>query len=345
MNISSDFVVQLLQFIGGLAILIFIHELGHFVAARLVRVEVEEFGIGFPPRMTRLFVAGGTMFSLNWLPLGGFVRLKGENDPAEPGGFAAANPYSRLIVLFAGPLMNITLGIVLAIILFYNLGEPILNQVVIQGISPNSPAEAAGLQAGDLLLEVNQTPVQSTEDLQTMILANLGTPTELTYQRGDQIQTVTLVPRDPPPEDGAIGILMGNPSRPTTWMKAVPNGFTLAYQYTRAVLALPVRALRGETTAEERPLGYKGMFDIYQQIRNPLWFFMVISMSLGIFNLFPIPALDGGRILFTLPEILLRRRVPPQYENVIHMVGFVVLIFLLIYINVQDFLNPIEFPR
>jgi len=345
MNISSDFVVQLLQFIGGLAILIFIHELGHFVAARLVRVEVEEFGIGFPPRMTRLFVAGGTMFSLNWLPLGGFVRLKGENDPAEPGGFAAANPYSRLIVLFAGPLMNITLGIVLAIILFYNLGEPILNQVVIQGISADSPAEAAGLQAGDLLLEVNQTPVQSTEDLQTMILANLGTPTELTYQRGDQIQTVTLVPRDPPPEDGAIGILMGNPSRPTTWMKAVPNGFTLAYQYTRAVLALPVRALRGETTAEERPLGYKGMFDIYQQIRNPLWFFMVISMSLGIFNLFPIPALDGGRILFTLPEILLRRRVPPQYENVIHMVGFVVLIFLLIYINVQDFLNPIEFPR
>ena len=345
MNISSDFVVQLLQFIGGLAILIFIHELGHFVAARLVRVEVEEFGIGFPPRMTRLFVAGGTMFSLNWLPVGGFVRLKGENDPAEPGGFAAANPYSRLIVLFAGPLMNITLGIVLAIILFYNLGEPILNQVVIQGISADSPAEAAGLQAGDLLLEVNQTPVQSTEDLQTMILANLGTPTELTYQRGDQIQTVTLVPRDPPPEDGAIGILMGNPSRPTTWMKAVPNGFTLAYQYTRAVLALPVRALRGETTAEERPLGYKGMFDIYQQIRNPLWFFMVISMSLGIFNLFPIPALDGGRILFTLPEILLRRRVPPQYENVIHMVGFVVLIFLLIYINVQDFLNPIEFPR
>src|SRR3990172_2282670 len=197
MNISSDFVVQLLQFIGGLAILIFIHELGHFVAARLVRVEVEEFGIGFPPRMTRLFVAGGTMFSLNWLPLGGFVRLKGENDPAEPGGFAAANPYSRLIVLFAGPLMNITLGIVLAIILFYNLGEPILNQVVIQGISADSPAEAAGLQAGDLLLEVNQTPVQSTEDLQTMILANLGTPTELTYQRGDQIQTVTLVPRDP----------------------------------------------------------------------------------------------------------------------------------------------------
>jgi len=345
MNISSDFVVQLLQFIGGLAILIFIHELGHFVAARLVRVEVEEFGIGFPPRMTRLFVAGGTMFSLNWLPLGGFVRLKGENDPAEPGGFAAASPYSRLVVLFAGPLMNISLGIVLAIILFYNLGEPILNQVVIQGISADSPAEAAGLQAGDLLLEVNQTPVQSTEDLQTMILANLGTPTELTYQRGDQIQTVTLVPRDPPPEDGAIGILMGNPSRPTTWMKAVPNGFTLAYQYTRAVLALPVRALRGETTAEERPLGYKGMFDIYQQIRNPLWFFMVISMSLGIFNLFPIPALDGGRILFTLPEILLRRRVPPQYENVIHMVGFVVLIFLLIYINVQDFLNPIEFPR
>jgi regulator of sigma E protease len=92
-------------------------------------------------------------------------------------------------------------------------------------------------------------------------------------------------------------------------------------------------------------VGYKGMFDIYQQIREPLWFFMVISMSLGIFNLFPIPALDGGRILFTLPEILLRRRIPPRYENAIHFVGFAMLLLLLIYINLQDFLNPVQLPK
>lgn len=345
MNISFDFVIQLGQFVAGIAILIFIHEVGHFIGARIVRVDVDEFGFGFPPRLLRLFTAGGTLFSLNWLPLGGFVRLKGDNDPAVPGGFAAANPYSRLIILFAGPFMNISLGILLAVILFYSMGEPILNQVQVEGISANSPAEAVGLNVGDLLLEINNVPVQSIDDLHSMIYSNLGKPVELIYQRGEQINTVTLVPRDPPPQDGAIGIMMGNPTRPTTWSKAIPNGFSLAYQYTRAVLALPVRALRGEVTPEERPLGYKGMFDVYQQIQNPLWFFMVISMSLGIFNLFPIPALDGGRILFILPEILFRRRVPPQYENIIHFVGFTVLIILLIYINVQDFINPIQIPR
>jgi regulator of sigma E protease len=107
-----------------------------------------------------------------------------------------------------------------------------------------------------------------------------------------------------------------------------------------------VNIVQGKVSPQEgRPVGYKGMYDIYQQIQNRLWFFMVISMSLGIFNLFPIPALDGGRILFTLPEILFRRRVPPKYENAIHLIGFTVLIILLIYINLQDFINPIQLPK
>lgn len=345
MNISLDSIIQLVQFIGGIAILIFVHELGHFVTARLMRVEVEEFGFGIPPRMVRLFTAGGTLFSLNWLPLGGFVRFKGDNDPGVPGGFAAANPLSRLIVLFGGPFMNISLGILLAAILYYNIGEPIVDQVRVEGISASSPAEAAGLEVGDLLLEVNRTPVQNIENLQEMIYSNLGKPTELTYHRGGQVNTITLVPRDPPPQDGAIGILMGNPTRPTTWSKAIPSGFSLAYDYTRAVLAMPGRAMRGEVRPEERPLGYKGMYDFYRALKDPLPFFMVISLSLGIFNLLPIPALDGGRILFTLPEILFRRRVPPQFENVIHLVGFAVLIVLLIYINLLDFIDPVQIPR
>lgn len=346
MGISQDFVVQLLQFIGGLAVLIFVHELGHFLAARLLGVDVEEFGIGFPPRALRLFSAGGTLFTLNWLPLGGFVRLKGENDPSVPGGFASANPYKRLAVLFAGPFMNIAVGVILSTILFYNFGEPIPDQVQILSISENSPAEDAGLQTGDFLVEVNSRPVESIEDLHDEIYSNLGEDIQLTYQRDGTLNTITLVPRDPPPSDGAVGILMGNPTRPTTWTRAIPNGIRVTYEYTRSLLALPVRMIRGEVSPEEgRPLGYKGMFDVYQQIQDPLWFFMVISMSLGIFNLFPIPALDGGRILFTLPEILLRRRVPPEYENLVHLIGFTVLLILLIYINVQDFINPVILPR
>ncbi len=102
---------------------------------------------------------------------------------------------------------------------------------------------------------------------------------------------------------------------------------------------------QGNISAEEaRPVGYKGMYDIYQQTSNPPWFFMMISLSLGLFNLLPIPALDGGRIFLILPEILLQRRVPPRYETMIHMVGFAVLLLLLVYVNLQDFINPIQLP-
>jgi regulator of sigma E protease len=343
---NSVFVSQLLEFVIGLAILIIVHELGHFLVARLFKVEVEEFGIGFPPRALKLFDVAGTEFTLNWIPLGGFVRLKGENDPDVPGGLAAANPWTRLAVLSAGPLMNITLGVVLSIILFYNLGEPILDQVEIQAISPGSPAESAGLQVGDLIKKVEGESIQNVDDLQNKIYNHLGEPILLTLQRGDQLVEITLTPRNPAPEDGAIGIQMGYPSRPTTWSRAIPVGISAAYEYTRSLLLLPVRIMQGEVSPEEgRPVGYKGMFDIYQQIQNRLWFFMVISMSLGIFNLFPIPALDGGRILFTLPEILIRRRIPARFENAVHLVGFAMLLLLLIYINLQDFLNPIQLPR
>jgi regulator of sigma E protease len=342
---SDPFVIQLLGFIAGIAVLIIIHELGHFAAARLFHIEVEEFGIGFPPRITKLFEAGGTEFTLNWIPLGGFVRPKGENDPEVEGGLAAANPWVRLAVLFAGPFTNILLGVLLAIILFYNMGEPIPNRVEIQDVSPGSPAAEAGLRPGDMILQLNNQDIKNVDQLHNLIYENLGQPLTFEYQRGNQIDTVTLVPRDPPPEDGAIGILMGYATRPISIAQAIPKGVNMTAQYTRSVLLLPVNIIKGNVSAEQgRPVGFKGMFDVYQQISNPIWFFMVITMSLGIFNLFPIPALDGGRIVLTLPEIFLNRRVPPHLENVIHLVGFTVLILLLIYINLQDFINPVQLP-
>ena len=344
---NFTFVSQLLQFILGLAALILLHEFGHFLVARLLKVEVEEFGIGFPPRIVKLFESNGTAFTLNWIPLGGFVRPKGENDPEVPGGLAAASPWVRLAVLFAGPVMNILIGIVLAVMLFYSLGEPIQSKVIVQAVAPQSPAQQAGLQKGDLITKIDGTAITGYDSISQVVSDNLGKQVSLTYQRGGQAYTINLIPRkSPPPNQGAIGIEMGHPTQPIGLPTAVVRGTQTAYDNVTGIFLLPVHMLNGSITPQEgRLVGYKGMFDIYQQIQNPLIFFMAISISLGVLNLFPVPALDGGRILLTLPEILFRRRIPPQYENMIHLVGFTVLLILLIYINVQDFINPLNLPK
>ena len=198
--------MQIVEFIFGIAVLIFVHELGHFIAARLLKVEVEEFGFGFPPRITKLFEHKGTAFTLNWIPLGGFVRPKGENDPSIEGGLAAASPWVRLGVLFAGPVMNLLTGVILGILLFYTLGDRVLDKVLVQSTVPGSPAAEAGLQAGDLFISANGQAIDSVEKLQTIVSENVGKTISFVLQRGSQNLTVQIMPRTDPPEGtGPVG--------------------------------------------------------------------------------------------------------------------------------------------
>lgn len=347
------------QFILAVALLILVHELGHFLAAKLVGIKVKELGIGFPPRITKLFTRGGTDFTLNWIPLGGFVRTAGENDPEVSGGFSASSPWARLTMLAAGPAMNFLAALILFAIIFSQLGRPDLSTVVIQDVSPASPAANAGLQAGDIVLQINGEEIESSQELHDMIYASLGESIEVIYTRDSQINSLNVVPRDPAPPEGAIGIAMGNPSIPIGRGEAfLYSGQAIGAQVA-ALLALPARLFSGEVDAEQgRLVGYKGMYDIYTEVRqadassdaglpsgtNTLAFFASISVSLALLNLLPIPALDGGRILFTLPEIIFGKRLPPAYENMINVVGFALLLLLVLYVNIQDFINPVLAP-
>jgi regulator of sigma E protease len=225
-------------------------------------------------------------------------------------------------------------------------------------IAPGSPAEQAGLLPGDLIVRVNETEIDGTESIHSAIYDNLGKTVEITYARDEQISTVSLVPRaDPPEGEGAIGIVMSNPTQPVSVVAALPAGVGAVYQHSETLLTFPVKIIQGEMDASEgRLLGFKGMFDVYQAVQerevtqeipsgvNVLGFFATLTISFGILNLLPIPALDGGRIMFTLPEIILGRRVPPKYENAIHLVSLALLLMLLLFVNLQDFLNPIELP-
>lgn len=256
--ISIDGIQALLQFILAIASLIIVHELGHFAAARLTGIEVEEFGIGFPPRIVTLFEAGGTKFSLNWIPLGGFVRPKGEADPEVPSGLAAAPPLKRLFVLISGPAMNFIAGIILFSIISFQIGEPILDQIKIIEISPNSPAEQANLQEGDLITAINGDEIESVEELQEIIGSNLGDTIAITITRGGMEQTDSLIPRvDPPQGEGAIGIRMAHPTQPVSAGRAATLGVETVGKMIQSIATLPGRLL-----------GYKGMYDLYSYYRG-----------------------------------------------------------------------------
>jgi regulator of sigma E protease len=341
------YAIQLLTFIFGLIVLIILHEFGHFVAARLLKVEVTEFGLGLPPRVKRLFRAWGTDFTLNAIPLGGFVLPKGENDPNVPGGLAASSPWVRFTVFLAGPAMNLLIGAILAVVVYYNLGKPITDKVLVYQVEPGSPAEIAGLKSGDLVLKLNGNPIDSQEKLITMTNSFLGKEVTLIYERDGQINSVVLTPRAVPPSgQGPIGVRLSNPRAPITIEEAFTSGFSATFTNIKDILKLPVRMIQGQASPQEgRLVGYRGMFEIYRQVFSPLWFFMAISISLGVFNLLPIPALDGGRIVMLLPEILFHRRVPQRFEYIVNAVSYALLLLLLLYVNVQDFINPIQLPK
>lgn len=332
------------------------HELGHFVAARLRGVRAEEIGLGFPPRLVQLFVIRGVRITLNVIPFGGFVRLAGEDDPQVPGGLAAASKTTRAMVLLAGPATNFLLGF-LAFAAAFKFAAPDFERVLLTSVHASSPAAAAGMQAGDLVLSVEDQPVTSIESMQQVISGHLGEPVTIELERQSQPHIVEVVPRTSPPEgEGPIGVILGNPTRYVTLAEAITlAGQSTVYQVVETVL-LPARLIRGDVEPEQaRVSGLKGIYDVLswasevdQSARRPfltLQLIGVISIGLAIANLLPIPALDGGRLMFVAYESVFRRRISARYEGLAHAIGFTVLILVMAYVTVQDFVNPVYLPR
>ena len=252
-------VQSIIEFAIGLILLVLIHELGHFGMARLCKIGVDEFGIGIPPRMLTLFEAGGTKFSLNWLPFGGFVRLKGENDPNVPGGFASANPWARIAVLLAGPFANLFAAVVMMIIITGIIGVP--DKILIEDVVPNSPAEQAGFVPGDVILSANGREVHQSDELHDIIYSNLCQPITVAYLRGEEVTSVVIIPRVNPPEgEGAVGISMSNPYRPISPFRAIPLGISATYDQINHLAQFFGQLVSGKVSlAQARPVGIVGM--------------------------------------------------------------------------------------
>jgi regulator of sigma E protease len=351
--------MDILWMIGGFALIltpiIFIHELGHFLVARLFNIRIEEFGIGFPPRAVTLFERNGTVYSLNWIPLGGFVRPAGEDDPTVPGGLAAASKTARFFTLSAGAIFNFLFAL-FAFWLAFLIGPP---AVSIGAVDPGSPAQVAGMEAGDIILEVNGQPVRDTLTLVTEVAAHAGEEVNVLVERGSAEQLLTVVPRRPGEYDatreGAIGIHIAQTTTrryPLGPVEAVGTAARSISNIVTLTLRVPFMLARGELSAEEaRPVGVVGISQIagataeytadtgdwFQLLHIVAW----ISTALAFTNLLPIPALDGGRILFVLVEAVRGRRIEPEREGMVHLVGMLFLLALMFLLIIQDIRNPI----
>jgi regulator of sigma E protease len=252
--------------------------------------------------------------------------------------------------------MNILLGF-LAFTAAYKFAAPDFDRVLITSVLPGSPAESSGIFPGDIVLSVDGLPITTFESMQQAIGDRLDATTRVTLERDGQTRTVEIVPRSTPPEgEGPIGVLLGNPTRAVGVGEAVSlGGQSTVFQLVETV-RLPSRLLRGQVPPEEaRVSGLKGIYDILSwasevdaTTRRPfltLQFVGIISVGLAIANLLPIPALDGGRLMFVAYEAVFRRRIAAKYEGLAHAIGFTLLLALMVYVTFQDFANPISLPR
>jgi regulator of sigma E protease len=435
-------IVTVVSFLIVLGVLVFFHELGHYWVARRNGIVVEEFGMGYPPRLIKLFRYDGTDFTINLIPFGGFARMKGEDaGDLSKGSFNAASRGARAATLFAGPFMNALLAVILFAFSFmagfpavaaypqltamapdspaadvglqpgdvlldingqpayisaipdfqYDvwhqdepattidapaitvsrggeivtlplattvLGDTLLEDATytpvldtqILGTAPNSPAAQAGLQAGDLVWQVNGDLITYDYPLNVAVGQHLGEEITVTVLRNQQWTEVRLTPRtEPPPGEGALGVQIGPITQLATlsFFQGLWQGVLSTWQYIVLVLQLPVMLIMGQLSPADAqlsgPVGIAEMVGgaVSATIDTGLWFPIwrlsaVLSAALAVTNLLPLPALDGGRLLFILIEVLRGRRINPEREGFVHMIGFVLLLGLLVFITIQD---------
>jgi len=378
-SILSGWVGTVLGFVIGLMPLVIVHELGHFTVARLIGVWAREFGIGFPPRIVKLFKWKETEFTLNWLPLGGFVRLEGEDAYSEvrppdedmtaeetaeavearAHSLSLRPPLQRVAVMLGGPVMNLLAAWVIAVLVFMT-GIP-ATRVAIDGTAAGSPAEAAGMQSGDVIVAIDGTEIETLEDVSAAVDSKLEQPVVITLEREGAALDVTLTPRSAPPEgEGAMGVSIVAVEAPGE-LQRYSLGESLKYgtnymgRAMGVTLMLPFYIVRMRIPlAEARPVGVIGISQLAQGSMESsvsvgsaypfLQVVLLLSLSLGIFNLLPIPALDGGRIVFALIEKVRGKKLPARVEERIHQVTYAILLVIFVVITVLDVVSPVPMP-
>lgn len=341
-------------------LLVVVHEFGHFITAKKSGVEVEEFGIGFPPRAKLLTKKNGTEYTLNWLPIGGFVKLKGEHDSAtDKGSFGASSFKQKFMIIVAGVVMNLLAAVLIFTVLAF-VGMPqiidkqftvkrdskISRQEVFAGsVAKNSPAEKIGLQVGDRIVGVNEVKINSVNQMQQVTESLAGQPVNVTYKRDGTTSTKNTTLRDDK-ENGNFGVSLAEQTLVRSTWSAPIVGIGTTVQFTvetfKGIFVALGNLLTGQgQKASQSVTGPVGIVVILNDLANQGFIFVlfligVISVSLAVMNLLPIPALDGGRLFVMSLFKVIKKPLTKDLEEKIHGTGMIVLLALGLLITVVD---------
>jgi regulator of sigma E protease len=354
--------MTVLIFIITLSILVLVHELGHFLMAKKMGVKVEEFGIGIPPKLFGIKI-GETLYTINLLPIGGFVKLFGEeyneldhknkSKHDENRTFVNKKPWQKTLIVLGGVIGNFLLGwLIFSYLVTQGIPVP-TNKVIVEKITKNSPAFFAGLQEKDIIKKIifenNTINLTSTNTLIEKTKKSAGKNIRLLVQRSQQEFTIDLVPRiNPPKGEGPLGISVTSyVEKKYPWYSAPFYGLIEAFSITSKIASELGKMIFGFITFQKQKIDVAGPIGIAnlagQAIkfgRNAfLEFLALLSLNLAIINIFPFPALDGGRLIFVLYEGITKKKPNKNFEKYTNLIGFIVLLSLAALITVSDIIK------
>lgn len=314
-------------------LLIFPHELGHFLVAKAVGVKVNEFSFGMGPAIYQK-QKGETLYSIRIIPIGGYCAMEGENgDSDDERSFSRKPAWAKLSVLLAGAGMNILIAIIVLSLMMGIIGTP---TTVVDQVKEGSPAYAAGIQTGDKIVEINHKEIKEWKDVAT-IISEEKTNTEVILHRDDREIAVNVTPTEA--EDGrmVIGVVAKNSHNVFT---AISNGFKGTWNMTKGIFSSFKMLISGDAPASDiaGPIGIITMVNDTNQYGLYYFGFLIalISLNLAIINLLPFPALDGGRILFVFIRAITGKKITDEMEGKVHMIGMMLLIALLVFATWND---------